>query len=100
MARQSSLPQTHPCWDIGKLSWRQGCSADEVSLNVVQSDRETTTAAWTAQDAPIPVAQFQERAGEIRDHQRKINSLWDVVNGMPWFDKTQSAGVVDPGAAR
>lgn len=39
MTRHPTLPQTHPCWDMAKLSWQQGCSDDEVSLSTVQSDR-------------------------------------------------------------
>lgn len=74
-SRQPNLPLAHPCWDIGKLSWRQGCSADEVSLCAVQSDRGATTAAWTGEDAPIPVAQCWERTSEkTQDHQQEIGN--------------------------
>ncbi len=34
------------------------------------------------------------------DHQREIGNPGEAVNGLPWFDNTQTAGVVDTGAAR
>lgn len=72
-------------------------SPDEVSLSAVQSDRGATTAAWTGEDAPFPFAQCWERTGETLDHQREIGNPGEAVNGLPWFDNTQTAGVVDAG---